>query len=187
MTPYKVLRSRFPTLTQRLTNQAFLMIYGNFEAFLGDMVRDAFAASGSPDPEGETLKTLSRKSWPGRFDAIHQRVGVRLPKRQFTVAFQNRRLVFLGQQRKDPRQFLDDLAQVRHLLVHSAGRLNAGFLQQYPRAGHSVGDLIKIPSDAPHELQLFFAVMTEIVDCALADQFGWSRPTKDPAKLLYAQ
>ena len=183
--PYRLLRSRSPTLRQQLANQVFLMLYGSFEAYIADVVCDAYSQLGEGDPESRTLQTIYGKRWPGRLDSMHQDLQVQLPKRRFTSAFKGQTLVFLGKKRDDPRDFLEDLAQVRHLLVHSAGRVSAAFLADYPEAAISAGDLINIPYATLRHIELFLFRMTDVLDAAFAEKFGWARPVKDPAKLLF--
>ena len=179
-TNYGLFKKHFANAGAHLTNQVFLMLYGNFEAYLSDLVLDALTQIGSvADPYEETLRLMVRSKWSAKIDRVNQKLGmgVRLGTRAFVNKFRDVAMGFLGEQCKNPIEFLEKAADLRHRLVHSSGRVDKNFLAAYPKAGLSIGQTISLPFGFPIPLQLFFSHLTDIIDEAFSDKFGWQRTT----------
>ncbi|MEN6301924.1 MAG: hypothetical protein ABFD96_04325 [Armatimonadia bacterium] len=166
---------QFEKTQPELTNQVFLMVYGNFEAYLLDMVHDALSVGHTEDPTQEAIQVLACSRWPGKFDRIHQQLGVGLGKGKMRNAFANLEMGFLGQPSNDPVDFLQKIAGLRHCLVHSAARADSDFVASYPRCGLSPGDRIQLPFEFPFGLHMFFVLFTDVIDEAFCLRFGWAR------------
>ena len=170
-----------------LTNQVFLMLYGNFEAFLSDLVLDALSELGdSPDPDQEAIELMTARKWPGKFDKMTQRLKVKLGKRVFVRDFSGIEVGFLGEATNDPRVYLQMMAYLRHRLVHAGSKANRQFVARYPKSGLKSGDPINLPLGLPLELQLIFTHLSATVDKAFAKQFGWERTMVAPESVREA-
>ena len=178
---YGALKRFHATAGTTLTNQVFLMLYGNFEAFLSDLVLDALSELGdSADPEQEAIYLMMARKWPGKFDKMTQRLKVKLGKRVLVRHFSGIDMGFLGKATNDPRVYLQMMADLRHRLVHAGSRANRKFVARYPESGLKAGDSINVPFGLPLELQLIFTHLSEAVDEAFANRFGWERTMVAP-------
>lgn len=167
-----------------LTNQVFLMLYGNFEAFLSDLVLDALSQLGdSQDPEQEVIDLMMSAKWPGKLDRMAQRLKVKLGKRMLVRHFSGIDMGFLGEATDDPRVYLQMMADLRHRLVHAGSKANQLFAARYPKSGLNAGDRINLPIGLPLELQLWLAHLSEAIDGAFASRFGWERAMVAPESL----
>lgn len=183
-TNYGLFKKHFANAGIHLTNQVFLMLYGNFEAYLADLVLDALTQMNSDrDPYEETLRLMYMSKWRGKIDRISHKVGVRLGTRVFVNKFRHIDMGFLGERCKNPIEFLDKAADLRHRLVHSSGRVDEAFVAAYPKAGLSIGQTISLPFGFPVPLQLFFSHLTEVIDEAFSSKFGWPRTAVAPETL----
>ena len=97
------------------------MLYGSFEAYIADLVLDGLTHQDTKDPYQEALHLMVLAKWRGKIDRIGQKLNVGLGKRRFVAKFRDMELEFLGEQFKDPLEFLERAGGLRHLLVHSSG------------------------------------------------------------------
>lgn len=174
-TSYRKFKELYQKGIPQLTNYIYLMIYGNFESFLSDLVCDGLSDQGHPNPEEETIKLMMATKWLGKIDRISQRLGVDLGKRKRDIHFQNLHMEFAGNVYKDPIGFLQNMADIRHRLIHYSGRIDALFMIEFPKSSISVGDLIVLPAHLPYDVNNYFVLLTELIDGAFSEQFGWSR------------
>lgn len=161
-----------------LTNQVFLMLYGNLEAYLSDLVLDALTQMGSmSNPLQMTLKLMITSKWQAKIDRINQKLGIgkQLGKSALLGKFKNIDMGFLGEPCQDPIEFLEKVADFRHRLVHSSGRVDKEFASTYPQAGLSIGQTLSLPFGFPIPFQLFLSHLTGVIDEAFSDKFGWKR------------
>ena len=177
---FKKLFSRAPS---HLTNQVFLMLYGSFEAYIADLVLDGLTHQDTKDPYQEALHLMVLAKWRGKIDRIGQKLNVGLGKRRFVAKFRDMELEFLGEQFKDPLEFLERAGGLRHLLVHSSGRVDEAFASQYPKANMRAADTISLPTDLPIALHLFLVHLSDLFDEIFAAKFGWDRTTIGPETL----
>jgi hypothetical protein len=180
---YRLLKKVFGKAGAQFTNQVFLMVYGNFEAYLADLVRDSFAAQGEVDPLEKAISLMSSTRWEAKIDRISKKRGVQLRKRDFIAAYKAIDMAFMGKPYSDPIEFLQSMADLRHRFVHSAGRVDKSLLRNYPSLGLPEGTLIELPFGLPYEVNLFFVPMTELLDKAFCEKFGWARHTLTPEHL----
>jgi len=181
---YRIFLGAFSKSAGQLTNQVFTLAYGNLEAYLIDVLADALTTDGAADPVQESISLITGTRWEGKFNRIVQRWGVRLGKADIAEAYRGIRLEFFGVQSTDPLAFLQAMADLRHRLVHSAGRADAKLLAAYPQSHMKEGDLIQVPAVSPIDLQLFFVPLTEAIDRAFAEKYGWQRILEAPEKLV---
>ncbi len=181
---YSLMKSTYAKALTQLSNQAFLMVYGNLEAYLVDLVREAFTALGSPDPSQDALNIMARTKWEGKIDSIGQCFGMELGKRQFADRFRDVKMAMQGQSFNEPIAFLQKIAEIRHLLIHSAGRLGDRLIHQYSDAGFTKDTVITTPAELPFELHVFLTGFSEVFDKAFSDRFDWPRNMVQPHELV---
>jgi hypothetical protein len=180
----RTLQEMFEKAGAQLTNQIFLMIYGNFEAFIADLTQDALDTLGVIDPYQETLSLMISSKWPGKIDRISQRLSVQLRRRDFVQRYENIEMGFLGNPISDPIGFLQCMADLRHRLVHSAGRVDSKLVSDYPRAGLKVGGIIELPFGLPFDIFFFFVPITDLIDEKFSDKFDFTRERVEPESLV---
>ena len=183
---YGLYKKHFANAGIHLTNQVFLMLYGNFEAYLCDLVLDALTHLGSiVDPYEETLQLMVTSRWRGKIDRIDKKldIGIRLGTRTFVSMFRDIDMEFLGERCENPIEFLGKVADLRHRLVHSSGRVDSEFVAAYPKAGLLPGQTISLPFGTPLPIQLFFARLTDVFDEAFSKKYGWHRTIVSPETL----
>lgn len=167
-----------------LTNQIFLMIYGNFESFLSDLVQDAFSSRGSTDPIQDTISILITSKWESKIQKIRNSFGIDLKGRVFKQKYQNIKMGFFGEPYDCPVTFMESMSDMRHRLVHSSGRVDKKLLEKYPKLGKPEGELIELPFGFPYDLNSFFVPLTDIFDDVFCNKFGWQREKISPEQLV---
>jgi hypothetical protein len=180
---YRLLKKMFGKAGAQLNNQVFLMVYGNFEAYLADLVQDSFGVQGAQDPVEKAISLMASTRWEAKISKISQKCGVQLRKRDFIAAYKEIDMSFLGKAYSDPIEFLQSMADLRHRFVHSAGRVDKNLLHDYPSFGLAEGALIELPFGLPYEVNLFFVPMTELLDKEFCEKFSWARHTITPEHL----
>ena len=70
-TTYRKLKEMYKKGVPRLSNYIFLMIYGNFETFLSDLVCDGLTKQGQSSPIEETIRLMMTTKWIGRLTVSH--------------------------------------------------------------------------------------------------------------------
>ena len=181
---YGTFRNSFQTAGAQLTNQVFLMIYGNFEAFLLDLVLDGLVAVGETDAREKAVQLMYSARWQGKLDSISQKLGVPLGKHSRSQKFRQVEMRFLGELCVDPVDFLQKMADLRHRLVHSTGRADSQLISMYPAAGLHDGGFIALPFALPIDVHFFFVLLTDFIDESFAKRFGWTRTSTASEKLL---
>jgi hypothetical protein len=82
---------------------------------------------------------------------------------------------FLGEKCSDPIDLLDRMADSRHRLVHSSGRVDNLLIKKYPISNLKLGDLLVLPFGLPHGIHFYFVLLAEVVDDEFANKFNWPR------------
>lgn len=162
----------------------FLGVYGNFEAYMLDLIAAGLKELSYTNPEDEAVKIMLGTAWHGKFDRIIQKIGVTLGKGKLVNKFRNLDMGFLGEKCVDPIDFLDSMADLRHRLVHSSGRADTALVNKYPKANLRPGDLIELPFGLPYGIHMFFVFLAEVVDEVFATKFNWTRSIVAPEKLI---
>jgi hypothetical protein len=180
---YGLLKKTFSKAGAQLTNQVFLGIYGNFEAYMLDTISAALKELAFPSPDDEAVKTMLGTAWRGKFDRVVQKTGVTLGQRKMVDKFRNLDMGFLGEKCEDPIDFLNRMADFRHRLVHSSGRVDMALIKKYPKVNLVDGDLMELPFGLPQGIHMFLVLLAEVVDEAFATRFNWTRSLVAPEQL----
>jgi hypothetical protein len=181
---HRTLIDMYPAALKQLANQTFTVIYGNFEAYIVDVLVDAFEIMKVENPQQDALKLLAMKGWEGKIDSIGQKIGVSVGKRQFQEKFKSIPMEFAGQSCSDSISFLQNIADLRHLIVHSAGRVDERLARSHPEANLKKGEDLAVPVELPFDLHLFLNAFTDVFDKAFADKFNWERNLIQPEYLV---
>ncbi len=181
---YGLLKKQFSQAGSQLTNNVFLGVYGNFEAYMLDIIAAGLKELSYPNPEDIAVETMMGTRWEGKFNRVMQRIGVKFGKQRMVNKFHNLDMGFLGEKCVDPVDFLDRMADLRHRLVHSSGRVDKALVNKYPKANLRTGDLIVLPFGLPHGIHMFFVFLAEFVDEIFAARFNWTRSEVAPEKLI---
>lgn len=161
------------------------MIYGNFEAYLADLLMDGLNEL-EPDNDSYEVakKLLVGRKWEGKITAIDFRLSLGLRGRLVKEWFKDLDMEFLGSKCSQPLDFLEKISDLRDRLVHYGSRVDAGLTVAYPDAGFKIGDEIGFPLETPVELHFFLVHLSDLLDEAFCVKFGWDRPKVSPEKLL---
>jgi hypothetical protein len=143
MTRFGAAKRMFAGAGAELANQCFLMTYGNFEAFLTDLIHDALQAQGSGDPVHESIGMMMGCSWEGKLDRIGKKLGFGLGKGIRAEGFAGVEMEIMGRRCDDPAHLLERCADLRHRLVHGSGCIDKALLTRYPSSGRAEGEPIQ--------------------------------------------
>jgi hypothetical protein len=152
-----------------LTRQAFIMVYGSFETYLFQLFEKSFPLMGITDNIlDKSRKILMLKKWDGKFCKMNEVLKVGYKANDLMNKFNSFEMDFEGNKHKNPLNFLDGLAQVRHRIVHAASILEND-------------KLILIDMSSFHSFFVFFFLLTDYIDNLFAEKFGYIRQKINPA------
>jgi len=153
-----------------LTRQAFVMYYGSFETYLFQLFERSFPLIGVTENILEKSRDiLMLKKWDGKFCKINETLNIGYRANDLIQAFSNFELDFQGKIHKNPLNFLDDLAQIRHRIVHASSILEND-------------KLIYIDIKIFHGFFYFFFLLTNYVDELFSRRFGYTRTAINPSR-----
>ncbi|MCX6335558.1 MAG: hypothetical protein NT092_14870 [Bacteroidia bacterium] len=153
-----------------LARQVFVMIYGSFETYLYGLFERSYAAVGVVENTLETsLDILMKKRWDGKFCKMGVVFGFEYMAGELARHFSNFKMDFQGKIFNNPLDFLDELTQVRHRIVHASSIIGKD-------------QLIFIDIDVLPELVNFFYHLTDYTDEIFAKRFGYSRAVVNPGE-----
>ncbi len=184
MLNYGLFKKIFARAGIKLANQVFLMLYGNFEAYIIDMVLDSLTEQKCLSPYEEVLRLMSSSRWRGKMDRIAKKTGVPLTTSRFIAKFKGIEMEFLGDTIENPIEFLENIADFRHLLVHNSGRVTDNFIKKYPHANVTIGDQLQLPAGFPMNMQLYLTYLSGLVDDIFCSTFSWTQQEKSVEKLV---
>ncbi len=155
-----------------LTRQLFVMCYGSFETYLYQLFDRSFQIIGIKDTEEIFKKSrdmLMLKKWDGKFCKMNEVFDIGYRAYNLMSRFNDFEMDFEGRKHKNPLNFLDELAQVRHKIVHASSILEKD-------------KMIFIHMNSFHGLLGFFFLLTDYVDSLFAKKFNYSRQKLNPAE-----
>lgn len=104
-----------------LARQIFVMIYGSFEIYLFQLFDRSYPNIGvSENTLDISIDILMRKKWDGKFCKMRDVFGVAYKVNDLTLGFSDLQMDFSGKKIENPLIFLDELAQIRHRIVHAS-------------------------------------------------------------------
>lgn len=156
-----------------LTRQALVMFYGSFETYLYQLFEKSFLKVGISDPEtilDKSRDILMMKKWDGKFCKMNDVFNIGYKSSDLINFFTGFEMVFWEKEHKNPLKFLDELALVRHRIVHASSILETG-------------EMICIDSKDFFALSIFFFRLTDYVDSLFAKRFSYDRQKLDTEKV----
>lgn len=153
-----------------LTRQALVMFYGSFETYLFQLFEKSFPLVGiTNDILDKSRDILMLKKWDGKFCKMNEVFKVDYRANDLTSKFNSFEMDFEGKKHKNPLNFLDELAQVRHRIVHASSILENN-------------KLIFIDMNIFHGFFGFFFLLTDYVDNLFAKRFSYTRQRLNPSE-----
>jgi len=153
-----------------LTRQAFVMFYGSFETYLFQLFEKSFPLVGvTENILDKSRDILMLKKWDGKFCKMNEALDIEYKASDLIKWFNTFEMDFEGKKHKNPLSLLDELAQIRHRIVHASSILEND-------------RLIFINIEIFHGLFGFFFLLTDYVDALFSKKFGYPRTTLKPSK-----
>jgi hypothetical protein len=153
-----------------LCRQVYVMLYGSLETFLFELLERSFSEIGVTENILDlSLEVVMRKKWDGKFCKMSDVLGLNYKASDLTNHFKEFEMNFEGKVFKNPLLFLDELAQIRHRIVHASSILEKG-------------RLIFVNAEVFHAYYGFCALLTEYVDGLFVKKFGYERRKINPAE-----
>lgn len=161
-----------------LSSQALIMVFAHIEGFMADTLR--VVCTVRPD----VLKSEKKVDWATAlaFDKKEDLISYLTERYVFEFGWQNlpKRLELLkkdtGLEIEYPQSELELIAMaenIRHVIVHNAGRVNQAYIEKTGRTDLAVGDLVPVTLEYIYQLSnaarmlasdLFFAVSKKFFD-----------------------
>jgi len=153
-----------------LARQVFIMIYGSFETYLFQLFDRSYPKIHiSKNPLDISMDILMGKKWDGKFCKIRDVFGVAYKSNDLILHFSDLQMDFGGKKIKNPLTFLDELAQVRHKIIHASSILETG-------------NLVFINIAILHEFFYFYSLLTGYVDELFSKKFSYPLKIVEPAR-----
>ncbi len=154
-----------------LTRQAFVMLYGSFETYLFQLFERSFALIGVGEAEAtdQAIEILMGGKWDSKFNRMSNVFGLDFKAGDLNRHFCGFELNFEGTLYKNPLLFMDELAKVRHRIVHASSILEKD-------------QLISISMEVFHGFYAVYLLLTEFVDSLFEKRFVYPRSEINPAE-----
>jgi len=153
-----------------LTRQAFVMLYGSFETYLFQLLERSFSLIGVAEEEAldQSIEILMGGKWDSKFNRMSSVFGLDFKAGNLNKHFSGFELNFEGNLYKNPLLFMDQLAKVRHRIVHASSILEKDLL-------------ISIGMEALHGFYAHYFLLTDFVDSLFEKRFDYPRYEINPA------
>jgi hypothetical protein len=145
---------RFVSISQGsidiLYRQGFVMLYGSFETYLFELIERSFVVLGvTLDILDKSLDIMMKRKWDGKFCKMKEAFWISYSAGDLCKHFDGFEMEFDGKSFKHPFLFLDEIAQVRHKIIHASSLLEKG-------------KLIFVDAKIFHAYFAYFVLLTEI-------------------------
>jgi len=153
-----------------LCRQVFVMLYGSWETYLFEILERSFPQIGiSENILEHSLKILMKGNWDGKFCKMQNTLGLSYKAGDLIKHFKGFEMTLEGKLFKNPFHFLDELAQIRHKIVHGSSMLDNG-------------KPIYINAQVFPAYFSFFTLLTEYVDKLFSEKFNYTQLKINPAE-----
>jgi hypothetical protein len=153
-----------------LCRQVFIMIYGAWETYLFEILEQSFPKIGiSENILEHSLKIMMKGNWDGKFCKMQNNLGIAYKSGDLVNHFNGFELSYGGTIFENPLLFLDELAKVRHRIIHASSMLDNG-------------KSIFINAQIFPAYLAFFTLLTEYVDKLFSEKFQYRQVKINPAE-----
>jgi hypothetical protein len=144
-----------------LTRQVFVMFYGSFETYLFELLERSFPLIGiNEDILDKAREILMLRKWDGKFCRMNEEFNIGYKAKDLIAHFKDFDMDFEGVKFKNPLSFFDEIANVRHRIVHASSILENN-------------KEIIINMNMFHGMFGFFLLLTEYIDNLFVKKFGY--------------
>ncbi len=154
-----------------LTRQTFVMLYGSFETYLFQLFERSLALTGVAEEEAidQSIEILMGGKWDSKFNRMSSVFGLDFKAGDLYKHFSGFELNFEGKLYKNPLLFMDELAKVRHRIVHASSILEKD-------------QLISFGMEVFHGFYGVYFLLTDFVDSLFEKRFDYPRSEINPAE-----
>jgi hypothetical protein len=168
--PAHTLIKQFSKGVDVLCRQVFIMLYGSLETYMFQLMERSFPEIGITESIlDQSLEIMMRRKWDSKFCKMSDVFGLGYMARDLNNHFTGFEMNFEGQVFKNPLIFLDELAKIRHKIVHASSILEEG-------------RLIFINAKVFHSYFAFVANLTEFIDSLFVNRFKYEIEKINPAE-----
>jgi len=152
-----------------LTRQIFIMIYGSFETYLYQLFEKSYSKIGITEKFlDKSIDILMRKKWDGKFCKMSEEFELGYKANSLITHFSGFKLNFEGESFNNPLTFLDELAKIRHKIIHASSI-------------YEKDTKIFIEVKVFNEMFGFFSMLTDYIDKLFSQRFEYERIDLKPA------
>jgi hypothetical protein len=153
-----------------LTRQAFIMFYGSFETYLFQILERSYPKIGiEVDILDRSIDVLMGGKWDSKFNKMSEIFDLGFKAGGLNRHFSGFELNFEEEKYKNPLLFLDELAKVRHRIVHASSILEKD-------------QLISVEMNMFHGFYGYYFLLTDFVDNLFGKKFDYPRLDVNPAE-----
>jgi len=153
-----------------LYRQIFIMFYGSFETYMFDILGRSFGEIKETDNILEkSVNIMMRGNWDGKLCKMNSKFSIGYKAGELEDHFKGYEMEFEGNKYFNPLAFLDELAQVRHKIIHASSVIEDG-------------RFIFINSEIFNSYYGYFAHLTDYIDRLFSDKFGYERLVINPGE-----
>ena len=146
-----------------LCRQIFVMYYGSLETYLFELIERSFHEIGNTeDILRSSLGIMMGSNWDGKFCKMRDVFGITYKANDIKNHFSSFEMNFEGKEFKNPLLFLDELAQIRHKIVHASSILEKG-------------KFIFVNAQVFHSYYAFCSLLTDYIDRIFSERFNYKR------------
>jgi hypothetical protein len=153
-----------------IARQAFVMFYGSFETYLFQMLERSFPNIGiDQDILDHSIEILMGGKWDGKFNKMSEIFDLNFKAGELNRKFEGFEINFDENIFKNPLLFLDELAKVRHRIVHASSI-------------YENDQLISVEMNIFQGFYGFYFLLTDFVDSLFSTRFDYPRIELNPAE-----
>jgi hypothetical protein len=154
-----------------LYRQIFVMFYGSLETYLFGLIERSFhEIVTTEDILRLSLGIMMGSNWDGKLCKMRDIFGIAYKANDIKNQFRSFEMNFEGKKFNNPLLFLDELAKVRHKIVHASSILEKG-------------ELIFVNAQVFSQYYAFFILLTDYVDRIFSERFNYDRVKVSPAEV----
>lgn len=152
-----------------LGRQVFVMLYGAFEMYLFELIERSFPEFGiTEEIDKKSIEIMMGKKWDGKLCSLSDTFQLNYKVSDLIKSFKDFKLFFEEKQFTNPVLFLEELAPIRHRIVHGINT-------------NKEGKPIYINFGILQPLRGYYFLMTDYIDELFNARFGFQRTMVDPA------